>query len=119
MLCKICTFIFLYIYMFCIYLCLVNSKKIGFIIKIVSFICCKYSYIFLFVLFPGIMTKSRFLKVYLFVFQYVSYYQMNNKENKTHHTPPNKQHTQPKQDGEGGVHHTAIIWCKHPFQKKN
>ena len=43
---------------------------------------------------------------------------MNNKQNKTHHTPPKEPRHPEKQDGGRGVHHTAIIWCKHPFQKK-
>ena len=43
---------------------------------------------------------------------------MNIKQNKTPPTPQNDPHAQPKQDGGGGVHNTAIIWCKHPFQKK-
>ena len=75
---------------------------------ILFFLCCSRE----------LRQKIVSLKVYLFVFQYVSYYQMNIKQIKTHHTPPNKAHTQPKQDGGRGVHNTAIIWCKHPFQKK-
>lgn len=75
-------------------------------IVIFFFLCC------------GNYVKITFLKVYLFVFQYVSYYQMNNKQNKTYRTPPNKQHTQPKQDGgEGSTPHRNYM-VQTPLPKK-
>lgn len=43
---------------------------------------------------------------------------MNNKQNKTYQTARNKAQIRRKQEGGGGVHQTAIRWCKHPFQKK-
>ena len=43
---------------------------------------------------------------------------MNIKQNETHHTPPKEPRQLSNRMGGEGVHHTAIIWCKHPFQKK-
>ena len=44
---------------------------------------------------------------------------MNNKENKTHHTPPNNQHTQPEQDrGEGGHTTPQLYGANTPSSKK-
>ena len=89
--------------LFCI--CYLFAVNIVIFFFLCSFVCfCRFSLFFL---------------LYLFVFQYVLFYQMNIKQNETHSTPPNEPRTQQTLGGGRGVQPTAIIWCKHPFQKKN